>query len=481
MLIDFRPHARLRADQPVDLMASVAPVVAALADSAWDLSRVRVVCDWVQYRENFRDVVDARPIMSAPGCRPDLEVAVDVRRGGEAALGSLAAACLSGGSGRVYLEDWALGSAGCVWSFNALYWSALELWEKASGRGYEQALPGGESDGRNRDAARELIHELFEVWDSLARSAAIPAELVVVELGVGNGHQAKVFLDEFRRADQARGSDYYRRLHYLMCDYSQHVLDLAGETVAAHAGRVSSVTLDATRPLTSLAFLKHKVFLVYVSNMYDNLPTDEVAQLNGRTYAVETRAYLPSPAAAELADSISGTPGQLPGLVHKLLRLGPRLLTDAAPAHFPDVDSAVEFWRRAWSMLRLEERYVPLAGLDQYAVTAQCDGEALRPLLESGADVRMHVSNGAVASFADSLLLLHPYGRLICHDLFVTGVEGYRSQFRGPGKYDGSVVNWVNGPLIAHVGRRSGFDVHYEPFRHQSAGHIVTMTAQARD
>ena len=50
-----------------------------------------------------------------------------------------------------------------------------------------------------------------------------------------------------------------------------------------------------------------------------------------------------------------------------------------------------------------------------------------------------------------------------------------------PGKYDGSVVNWVNGPLLAHVGRRMGFDVTFEDFRHRAGGHIVTMTAQPRD
>ncbi|MDQ7904860.1 hypothetical protein RB614_10045 [Phytohabitans sp. ZYX-F-186] len=459
MLIDFRPHARLRSDKPVDLAASVAPVVSALAGSEWDLGRVRVVCDWVQYKENFRDAVDLRPILSTP---EGLEVAVDVRRAGPPPR-------LSGDSAdRVYLEDWGPGSASCVWAFNALYWNALEQWEKASGRGYEQALPGGESDARNRDAAREVIEGLFDVWETLELRAALPEELVVVELGVGNGGQAKVFLDEFRRADRARGTDYYRRLHYLMCDYSQHVLDLAGEAVAEHAGRVSSVALDATRPLTSLGFLKYKVFLVYVSNVYDNLPTDEVAQIGGRTYAVQTRAYLPAQGAR--AD-----------LVHRLLRLGPLLLTEVAPDRFPDLDTAVGFWREAWSALRLEERYVPLPALDEYPVTPRFSGEALRPLLESGADIRMHVSNGAVASFADSLQLLHPYGRLICHDIFVTGVEGYRGPFRGPGKYDGSVVNWVNGPLIAHVGRRCGFDVHFEPFRHRSAGNIVTMTAQVRE
>jgi hypothetical protein len=69
----------------------------------------------------------------------------------------------------------------------------------------------------------------------------------------------------------------------------------------------------------------------------------------------------------------------------------------------------------------------------------------------------------------------------VCHDLFVDGIQGYRTTFRGPGKYDGSVVNWVNGPLLAHVGRKRGFDVDYAPFRHRAGGHIVTMTAQVRD
>lgn len=491
MLIDFRPHARLRGERRADLGTSVVPVVTALSESEADLARVRVVCDWVQYRNNFRDVVEIRPILhSAPsdgvpvpmGVREDdLEVAVDVRRAPHTPLGEVTTSLLRHGPDRVFLEDWTAGSDSCVWRFNALYWSALELWEKATGRAYEQALPGGESDARNRAAAADLIGELMAVWDRLDEANALPEELYVVELGVGNGNQAKVFLDEFRELDRRHGKGYYERLHYLMCDYSTHVLDLARETVAEHTDRVSSFALDATRPRTALSFLRYKAFLVYVSNVYDNLPTDEVAQFGGRTYRVQTRAYLPGEQARVLAESVSATVEQLPGLVDKLLRLAPPLMADACPAHFPDVDSAVRFWQSAWSALRLEERYVPLAGLDTYEVTEALTGEALRPLLESGADVRMHVNNGAVASFDDTLGLLHPYGKLVCHDLFVTDIDGYHTTFRGPGKYDGSVVNWVNGPLLAHVGRRRGFDVHFEPFRHRGGGNIVTMTAQARD
>jgi hypothetical protein len=499
MLIEFRPSMKRRAQTPGDFGATITPVLDALAASSEDLSRVRVVCDWVQYRESFRDVVDVRPVLASPaqtsaaGGRPtatgvpswNIEVAVDMRRSGTAALRELTEAGLStppavpaAASDRVYLEDFGPGSRSCIWEFNSLYWSALELWEKASGRGYEQALPGGESDARNVESARDLIGDLFAVWDQLAAAGALPAELYVAELGVGNGSQARVFLDQFRAMDRGRAPGYYQRLHYLMCDYSPYVLDLARENVAAHASKISTVPLDATRPTTSLGFLRGNAFLLYVSNVYDNLPTDEVAQLGGQPYLVHTRAYYPPQAAAELAASVSAAPGQLPDLTRRLLRLGPALLPDAMPGHFTDVDSAVEFWRQAWGTLRLEERYVPLAGLDLYPLTHGASGEELRPLLESGADVRMHVSNGALASFTDSLPLLHPFGKLVCHDLFVDQVQDYRAGFRGPGKYDGSVVNWVNAPLLGHVGRRLGFDVQYAPFRHRSGGNIVTMTAQ---
>ena len=105
----------------------------------------------------------------------------------------------------------------------------------------------------------------------------------------------------------------------------------------------------------------------------------------------------------------------------------------------------------------------------------------LRPIVEANGDVRMHVSNGAVASFLDSLPLLHPFGILQCLDIFVTDVKQYQTSFRGPGKYDGSVVNWVNGPLLAAVGRRNGYDVHYEAFAHRSGSNITTLTARVQE
>jgi hypothetical protein len=101
MRIDVRPVGKLRGQDPVDLVAALTPVIEALRASSADLSRVRIVCDWIQYRANFREPADYRPVLAA-GWRagagpadqarlPDggprapetaLEIAVDLRRAG---------------------------------------------------------------------------------------------------------------------------------------------------------------------------------------------------------------------------------------------------------------------------------------------------------------------------------------------------------------------------------------------------------------
>jgi hypothetical protein len=93
----------------------------------------------------------------------------------------------------------------------------------------------------------------------------------------------------------------------------------------------------------------------------------------------------------------------------------------------------------------------------------------------------MHASNGALASFEGTLPLLHPFGRLLCHDLFLTEPDQYHAGFYGPGKYDGSVVNWVNGPLLQLIGNRRGFDVQIAPFGARPGANVKTLTAQVRD
>jgi hypothetical protein len=77
--------------------------------------------------------------------------------------------------------------------------------------------------------------------------------------------------------------------------------------------------------------------------------------------------------------------------------------------------------------------------------------------------------------------MLHPFGTLQCFDIFVTDASAYERSFRGPGKYDGSVVNWVNGSLLAAIGRRNGYEVNYDTFQHRTGSNIMTLTARVQE
>jgi hypothetical protein len=266
-----------------------------------------------------------------------------------------------------------------------------------------------------------------------------------------------------------------------MGDYSPHLLEMARAAVREHADHVSALVLDAMEPTKTLGFLKYKLFFVYISNVYDNLPTDELARIDGRLYQVETRAYLARTDAVRLAEERRLGVEELGAVVQRLLKIGPELLAETAPERFASASDAVRFWSAVWEVLRLEERYVARQPFDAADIVPTVSSEVLRSVVELHGDVRLHLSNGAAASFVDTLQLLHPHGMLQCHDLFVTDVAQYAQAYRGPGKYEGSVVNWVNGPFLRAIGGRHGFDVAFAPFRHRAGSNIVTMTASVRE
>ena len=177
MLVEIRPTAQCHGKNAhgknaVDLSTALAPVfdtLSAHAAEGADLSRLRVVADWVQYRENFRAPVELRPVVGSG----QQELALDLRRTAAAdadevatAVGTALHAHRSGGGSRdhVTLEEWGPTRRSRIWEFNSLYWQHLRRWEEATGRGYESALPGGQSDARgvapvradHRRAVRDL-------------------------------------------------------------------------------------------------------------------------------------------------------------------------------------------------------------------------------------------------------------------------------------------------------------------------------------
>jgi hypothetical protein len=477
----------------------VGPLLQALCEeveaTGADPTHLYVSLDWVQYKRNFRPPVDWRYYLLPGGTLEEVrEIAIDVRRlpahgpDGLAdwrpalrqalscpSVGPAVPAAPAAEGQPLYLEPFVRPSQSIIWAFNRLYWQHLSTWEAVFRGDYLAALPGGVSDGMNPQFWRERLEAFLAVLDDLDRRGLVPEEIFVLELGVGNGQQAKIWLDTFRALCAERGRDYFRRVRYLMSDYSADVLRIARRAVEEYSEHVSCLSFDATDPLHALAFLRYKVLFIHSCNLYDNLPTDEIARRNGHLYEVQVRAYLPAAAVAALCATYQQTPETLPTTIQRLLRIGPE--------YFDDPEQGVRFWAAVWDALRLEERYVLLEDPEGYRLAPGVYGVRLDDVLgQFPGDLRMHLSTMAVQSFVNTLPLLHPRGMFQVQDLFVTSLDQYRGTFRGPGKLDGSIVNWLNGPLLRVVGDHLGYTVHFEPFtRYRAKSNTVVLTTSQKE
>jgi hypothetical protein len=470
------------ADRAGEVVAALLALVEAGRVDPRLLPGLRVHLDWIQYRANFREPVTLRRAVGADGSTLALaEMAVDLRQTAAARFAADVGRMLDGlasedaataPEGGVVLEEFGPLRDSLIWRFNDLFWQRLGEWEAVAGRGFEAALPSGRSDANHPQSVADSVGEFWTLLRELDKRGQLPPEIFALEIGVGTGTRAGLWLDRFQALDEERGTGYYPRLRFILGDYSMPTLDRALASVPRHRELVSMVPMDALNPLKTLAFLRYKVLYIHLTNVYDNLPVDEVVRRDGRLYLVESRAYLPAPSAAAIAAAFGLAAGALRPTVGRLLAVGPDVLPEDGAA----------FWRAVWEALRLEERLVALQGPAEVPLPSQLDAGHLEDLLgEAPDDVRFHLSRGAAESFANTLPLLHPRGYLHVQDIFVTAMDEYRLGFRGPGKLDGSVVNWVNGAQLRAVAARAGFDVHFAPFHYRPGSRTSILYTTQRE
>ena len=442
---------------------------------------LRIHLDWIQYRTNFRDPVIVRRVTDPYGnAVPLAEIAIDLRQCQPAELNAqLARATRNAGAagvpddGRVYLDDYRPYRECMIWDFNRLFWQHLGEWEAASGRGFEAALPTGKSDANHPDAVHDSVVEFWKLCHDLNTKNQLPAEIPALEIGVGSGARATAWMDGFKAYDAEQGTKFYNRVQFILGDYSSATLERAMVSLAHHAGHVVSAPLDALNPFKALSPYRFKVMYVHLTNVYDNLPFDDMVRRDGRLYLVEVRAYLSGAAADRLAADF--------GLPRNDIHSSVKRLLDEGPAGVFPGERGVAFWRCFWDYFRLEERLRQLGDREESHVPPGLSWSHLEDLLaDAPEDVRFHISRGAAESFANTLPLLHPRGYLQVQDIFVEHMDEYRKGFRGPGKLDGSLVTWVNGALLRAVGARAGYDVHFAPFPYRPGTKTTIMYTTQR-
>ena len=465
------------------VVASLATLLQQGQIDARTLSTLRIHLDWIQYRANFRDPVIVRRAIDAEGrLLPLAEIAIDLRQMEPERLTPLLADAHKALRGRsveaehapLPLDDFGPLRDSLIWRFNRLFWQRLADWEAASGRGFEAALPSGQSDANHPQAVADSVGDFWTLLRDLEAHGQLPAEIFALEIGIGAGTRARLWLDRFKALDDQCGTTYYSRLKFLLGDYSPRTLDTALAAVGPHAPLVSVMAIDALNPFKTLSFLRFKILYVHLTNVYDNLPFDELVRRDGGLYVVEVRPYVSPAAARHLATQFGVTGTELPALVRRLLDVGPEALDDR--------DRGMAFWRCVWTALRLEERLRAIDDGEEGHVPPGLSRQHLDDLLDAApSDIRFHISRGAAESFVNTLPLLHPRGYLQVQDIFVPTIDEYRQGFKGPGKLDGSLVAWVNGALLRAVGARAGYDVHFAPFRYRPGSKTTILYTTQRD
>lgn len=437
---------------------------------------LQVHLDWIQYKTNFREVVSvARHSRGLGGRPPAIDMRIDTRQVTPENLGpEMLRALTAGEEDKVPLEDFKPFRRSIGWDFNKLYWTYLGEWERATGKGYQEALPGGKSDGNSDAAVADSVADFWTLLHDMEKRKQLPPEVFILEIGVGSGTRCGMFVDQFRQLDRQRGTSYYPRLRVLMGDYSLETLDMSRPAVKEHIHLCSFLAIDALNPLKTLSFLRHKILYIHSTNMYDNLPDEEILRRDGALFYVHVRSYLPMADAVKLAEKYKLPVSGLRGAVEKLLSIGPDFAGDRG--------CGMAFWMELWKAVRLEEKMVAFEDLPDLDLPAGLDVPRLEDILASSpGDLRFHVSSGALESFVNTIPLLHPRGYLQVQDIFVTDLNAYRMGFYGPGKLDGSIVNWVNGALLKGVAERTGYDLHFAPYRYRKDSKTSVLYTTPRE
>ncbi len=290
--------------------------------------------------------------------------------------------------------------------------------ERATGKGYEQALPGGQSDGHVPEAIEGSVAEFHALLRDMDGRRQLPPEIYMLEIGVGFGGAgaAAVAGDGLREMDRRHSTAFYPRLRMLLGDYSLATLDMSKPALTEHADLCSFVVLDALNPLHTLSHLRHKVLHVHSNNMYDNLPDEEMLRRDGRMYLVEARAYLPMNDALRIAATFDLPLESLQPSIEQLL--------EGSLDDFSGRDP-IAFWQEVWAAVRLEERLVCLEDLPDSPFPAGLDAMKLEEMLEDApSDLRFPLEAPARwKASATRCRLLYPRGYLQVAGYFCNGVR----------------------------------------------------------
>ena len=447
----------------------------------------------ITYRQHFRRPLARRPFTTATEA-DRWELAVDLRQWSKpddlrTALEQTLPHYVDGRSesdGGVLIGDFVPYSKSIVWQFNSAFWNNVIDFVGAHGRDYRDSIKG--SPDANIEFIRHNAGKFYQQIRDIRPSDQ--GRLCYVEIGVASVDYARAFIDTLTTL--AHADDYeLGPITYLLSDTSEAVLDHArGELGTERRGIVLEyVHAHAEAPTEALHDFANRILRVHVTNVFDNLPGDKLAQLEDTHFLIETRLYLPADALVDLCSTYELDIDTLRGSLAEISNSGVGAFLDTYQSQFRrthgETKGDLEFFRfwqdlygnpdKGDTGLKLEERYKEIGPthfdyIRPDILPKNIDANQIlnEVLAEYPHNVWLHLSDGALESGLQLLALLHPRGSIEIVDIIVRriadyhdvpqrltskGKHIYRMGFKGPAKYDGSAVDWFNGRLLEAVAR----------------------------
>lgn len=463
-----------------------------------DAEPIAVQFHRVHYRHHFHPPIGVQTVIDGDA-PPRVLLRVDMKQfesparfrlNLRAALADLAEGETARSEHKVLLEQFVPAPKSVAWAFNAEFWSRLRDFESAIGVAYDASI-GGSTDhnlGYARAAARALYDRMT--------THDVPSESVcILEIGVASTHRARTFVAELARLNDLDGRSADVRPTYLLADFSETILQRAAADLATVHPRIETVRIDASDPHAALASFAGRVIHAHLCNVFDNLPAEHVFRQGDRWYRTHTRAYVELDMLTEISRRHGLTEeddrqlrGMLTGLGDDPHRSPGWLLESARQrlmARGREPLAYVRWWVDLFAALRFDERHAriddPVELLREHIPRLATWNEVRRSLDAFPSDVRFHLNAAALRGFVELASLLHPQGTLEVIDLFVQRPDEYEHAFKGPAKYDGTIVNWLNGPLFRAIADELHFDVRFQPFRPFDAKSVsVVVVANPR-
>ena len=294
-------------------------------------------------------------------------------------------------------------------------------WDETFEKDYAAALPGGVSDGTNPEFWADRIDAFMATLNRLEEWSELPDEIHVLELGVGDGQGAKVWLDCLRGRVRGAGP----RLPRPRALPDGRLLAPRAGTRARSASASTPTScegleLDFRNPMSALSDLRGKLLFAHTCNVYDNLPTDEVMRVGDHAYEPLVRASITP---TEMADLV----GPARHRAGRDRRRGPARAARGTRVHrrrSPPACSSGPTCGRPSTSRRSTSRSRPRRRCAWRPAPTSTSTSCVDELPEW---TRVHMSTVAAESFAQTLQLLHYEGILVAQDLFAGDVGQYAS------------------------------------------------------